>query len=96
MGTKPMLSFAGDAWENELELKDGSKIDFKRIRNLFVDFFRGDTIDNVRRTGLELLMQFTLQEGKNLFFFAVEMTSFKTFFWQHVYEKEADGQVFYS
>ena len=71
MGTKPMLSFAGDAWENELELKDGSKIDFKRIRNLFVDFFRGDTIDNVRRTGLELLMQFTLQEGKNLFFFGV-------------------------
>ena len=66
MGTKPMLSFAGDAWENELELKDGSKIDFKRIRNLFVDFFRGDTVNNVRRTGLELLMQFTLQEGKNL------------------------------
>lgn len=63
MGTKPMLSFAGDAWENVLELKDGSKIDFKRIRSLFVDFFRGDTIDNVRRTGLELLMQFTLQEG---------------------------------
>jgi len=71
MGTKPMLSFAGDAWENELELKDGSKIDFKRIRNLFVDFFRGDTIDNVRRTGLELLMQFTLQEG------VISMRSYK-------------------
>ena len=63
MGTKPLMSFAGDAWENELELKDGSKIDFKRIRNLLVDFFRGSTVDKIRRTGLELMMQFTLQEG---------------------------------
>lgn len=69
--TKPMLSFAGDQWDTKLELKDGTEIEWRRIRSLLVDFFRGQQVNSVRRKGLELFIQFTLANG------VISMRSYK-------------------
>ncbi|XP_053316034.1 ribosome production factor 2 homolog [Spea bombifrons] len=54
--TKPMLIFAGDAFEiNE---------DYRRLKNLFIDFFRGPDITGVRLAGLEHVLHFTAVDGK--------------------------------
>merc|ERR1711990_1314754 len=63
LGTKPILSFAGDQWESEITLKDQTQIHFKKIRNLFLDFFRGENVTNIRLKGLELFIQLTLIDG---------------------------------
>lgn len=62
--TKPILSFAGDQWDTEMELPDGTKLEWRRVRSLLVDFFRGPAVKTVRRTGLELMHSFTLTKGK--------------------------------
>merc|ERR1739838_907281 len=54
-GTKPVLSFAGDQWEAESET-----IDYPLVRNLLLDFYRGETAKSIRLKGLELFIQFTL------------------------------------
>jgi len=61
--TKPILSFAGDQWDTEMELPDGTKLEWRRVRSLLVDFFRGPAVKTVRRTGLELMHSFTLTKG---------------------------------
>lgn len=64
LGTKPVLAFAGDEWETEMIEKDGeTKTDLKQIRNLFLDFFRGESINNIRLKGMELFIQFSLING---------------------------------
>ncbi|XP_077343236.1 ribosome production factor 2 homolog [Lithobates pipiens] len=54
--TKPLLIFAGDAFEmNE---------DYKRLKNLLIDFFRGPTVSGIRLAGLEHILHFTAVDGK--------------------------------
>ncbi|CAJ0951589.1 unnamed protein product [Ranitomeya imitator] len=55
-GTKPLLIFAGDAFEiNE---------DYRRLKSLLIDFFRGPAVSGVRLAGLEHVMHFTAADGK--------------------------------
>ena len=61
-----MLSFAGDQWDSEMDLPDGTKLEWRRVRSLLVDFFRGPAVKTVRRTGLELMHSFTLTKGKRI------------------------------
>ncbi|KAM8953993.1 ribosome production factor 2 homolog [Pelodytes ibericus] len=54
--TKPLLIFAGDAFEvNE---------DYRRLKSLLTDFFRGPTVTAVRLAGLEHVLHFTAVDGK--------------------------------
>ncbi|XP_063299583.1 ribosome production factor 2 homolog [Pelobates fuscus] len=55
-GTKPLLIFAGDNFEvNE---------DYRRLKSLLIDFFRGPTVSAVRLAGLEHVLHFTAVDGK--------------------------------
>lgn len=54
--TKPCLLFAGEAFERDEE--------YKRLKNVFIDFFRGPVIDTVRLTGLEHILQFVVMNGR--------------------------------
>ncbi|MBN3287357.1 RPF2 factor, partial [Polyodon spathula] len=55
-GTKPLLIFAGDAFETGNE--------HKKLKNLLIDFFRGPTVPCVRLVGLEHVLHITALEGK--------------------------------
>ncbi|XP_060094238.1 ribosome production factor 2 homolog [Heteronotia binoei] len=55
-GTKPMLIFAGDAFD----LSE----DHRRLKSLLIDFFRGPTVSNVRLAGLEHVLHFTAVDEK--------------------------------
>lgn len=56
VGTKPCLIFAGEPFDTDYE--------YRRLKNLLTDFFRGPVVDNVRLSGLEHVMMFTAVEGK--------------------------------
>lgn len=56
IGTKPVLLFAGEAFETEP--------DYQRLKNLFLDFFRGQEINCVRLQGLEHVITFIAVENK--------------------------------
>ncbi|XP_076026662.1 ribosome production factor 2 homolog [Genypterus blacodes] len=55
-GTKPMLVFAGEAFDMDGE--------HKRLKSLLIDFFRGPTVTAVRLAGLEHVLHFTALDGK--------------------------------
>nr|XP_020469777.1 ribosome production factor 2 homolog [Monopterus albus] len=55
-GTKPMLVFAGEAFDADSE--------HKRLKSLLIDFFRGPTVPAVRLAGLEHVLHFTALDGK--------------------------------
>lgn len=55
VGTKPMLIFAGE-FEQSKELE--------RLKNFFIDFFRGGTAEAVSLQGLEHVIMFTAAEDK--------------------------------
>ncbi|KAK7108841.1 ribosome production factor 2 homolog [Littorina saxatilis] len=55
-GMKPALIFSGEAFDQDS--------DHKRIKNLFIDFFRGPVVDNVRLAGLEHVISLTAADGK--------------------------------
>uniref|UniRef100_A0A7N6BKW9 Ribosome production factor 2 homolog n=1 Tax=Anabas testudineus TaxID=64144 RepID=A0A7N6BKW9_ANATE len=55
-GTKPMLIFAGEAFDTDNE--------HKRLKSLLTDFFRGPTVSAVRLAGLEHILHFTALDGK--------------------------------
>ncbi|CAL8315127.1 unnamed protein product [Merluccius merluccius] len=55
-GTKPMLVFAGDAFDTDTDLR--------RLKSLFIDFFRGPTVPAVRLAGLEHILHITALEDK--------------------------------
>ncbi|KAM4694934.1 ribosome production factor 2 homolog isoform 2-T2 [Discoglossus pictus] len=57
-GTKPLLVFAGDVFE--------SNEDYKRLKNLLIDFFRGPNVTGIRLAGLEHVLHFTAVDGKVL------------------------------
>lgn len=56
MGTKPCLLFAGEIFDTDAE--------YKRLKNLLMDFFRGPSVEQVRLAGLEHVIQFTAHDGK--------------------------------
>lgn len=56
VGTKPCILFAGEPFDQELE--------YKRLKNLFIDFFRGPVVDQVRLAGMEHVIMITAQDGK--------------------------------
>ncbi|MEE6476037.1 hypothetical protein FKM82_010947 [Ascaphus truei] len=55
-GTKPLLIFAGDAFE----LSE----DYRRLKSLLIDFFRGPSVSGIRLAGLEHVLHFTAVDGK--------------------------------
>ncbi|XP_071954924.1 ribosome production factor 2 homolog [Antedon mediterranea] len=55
-GAKPCLVFAGELFENDAE--------HKRLKSLFIDFFHGETISNIRLAGLEHVISFTAIANK--------------------------------
>ncbi|XP_061560307.1 ribosome production factor 2 homolog [Phycodurus eques] len=55
-GTKPMLVFAGEAFDMDDE--------YKRLKSLLIDFFRGPSVSAVRLAGLEHVLHFTAVDGK--------------------------------
>ncbi|KAM9778515.1 ribosome production factor 2 homolog [Syngnathus typhle] len=55
-GTKPMLVFAGEAFDMNNE--------YKRLKSLLIDFFRGPSVSAVRLAGLEHVLHFTAVEDK--------------------------------
>ncbi|KAG9347447.1 hypothetical protein JZ751_005014 [Albula glossodonta] len=55
-GTKPLLVFAGEAFDTDNE--------YKRLRSIFTDFFRGPNVPCIRLAGLEHLLHFMALEGK--------------------------------
>ncbi|XP_070595588.1 ribosome production factor 2 homolog [Erythrolamprus reginae] len=50
-GTKPMLIFAGDAFDIDEE--------HRRLKSLLIDFFRGPVVPSIRLAGLEHVLHFT-------------------------------------
>ncbi|XP_057305757.1 ribosome production factor 2 homolog [Hydractinia symbiolongicarpus] len=56
VGTKPCLLFSGEEFEN--------KIEYRRLKSLFIDFWRGEKVENIRLQGLEHILQFTACEDK--------------------------------
>ncbi|KAM9154511.1 ribosome production factor 2 homolog [Pangshura tecta] len=55
-GTKPMLIFAGDTFDLNEE--------YRRLKSLLIDFFRGPTVPTIRLAGLEYVLHFTAMDGK--------------------------------
>ncbi|XP_070568809.1 ribosome production factor 2 homolog isoform X2 [Ptychodera flava] len=55
-GIKPCLMFSGEPFEQDY--------DYKRLKNLLVDFFRGPVISNIRLAGLEHVLHFAAVDGK--------------------------------
>jgi len=50
VGVKPMLLFTGDVWERDEKMKG--------IKNLWLDFFRGETVKSVDVEGLQYVISF--------------------------------------
>jgi len=59
VGSKPCLLFIGDQWENEER--------FKKLKNLFVDMFRGEEVDKLDLSGLDHGIVCTVIDDKILF-----------------------------
>uniref|UniRef100_A0A8C6V7A2 Ribosome production factor 2 homolog n=1 Tax=Naja naja TaxID=35670 RepID=A0A8C6V7A2_NAJNA len=55
-GTKPMLIFAGDAFDIDEE--------HRRLKSLLIDFFRGPVVPSIRLAGLEHVLHFTAVDEK--------------------------------
>lgn len=56
MGSKPLLLFIGDQWENDNL--------YKSIQNLFIDYFRGDKADKISLKGVDHAIGFSCVDGK--------------------------------
>jgi len=66
-GAKPCLLFSGE------EFADTTNAEMQRIKSLFIDFFRGDEVTNVRLAGIEHVLQF-ISHGNKIY-----MRSYKIF-----------------
>uniref|UniRef100_UPI00358E3C6D ribosome production factor 2 homolog n=1 Tax=Myxine glutinosa TaxID=7769 RepID=UPI00358E3C6D len=55
-GMKPLLLFAGEEFESDLE--------HRRLKNMLIDFFRGPSTSAVRLAGLEHALTFTAIDGR--------------------------------
>ncbi|EHB00381.1 Brix domain-containing protein 1 [Heterocephalus glaber] len=58
-GTKPILIFAGDDFD--------TTGDYRRLKSLPIDLFRGPTVANICLAGLEYVLHFTALKGKVYF-----------------------------
>ena len=58
LGNKPCMVFCGEPFETES--------DYKKLKNYFIDFFRGVEATEVRLQGFEHALLFTAVEGKVL------------------------------
>jgi len=58
VGTKPCLTFSGQAFDSNDEMK--------RLKSMFIDFFRGPEVTHVRLAGLEHTIQFTALDEKTI------------------------------
>lgn len=58
-GTKPCVMFTGEEFENKHE--------YRRLKTMLLDMWRGEKIENVRLQGLEHIIQVTACEGKVYF-----------------------------
>jgi len=58
VGTKPCLLFEGESFA------DKANTEMQRLKSLFIDFFRGPEVTNVRLAGIEHVLQFTSLEKK--------------------------------
>lgn len=52
IGSKPMMLFVGDTWDQQ--------DDYRNLRSLLTDFYRGDVVDKLVLSGLDHLIVFTL------------------------------------
>jgi ribosome production factor 2 len=59
LGSKPCLLFAGDQFETEVE--------FIRLKNIFIDFFRGHELKKLVLDGVDHVISFTTAEGRVYF-----------------------------
>lgn len=55
-GTKPMLLFSGEMFNTDVE--------YQRLKNLLIDFFRGPVVGHIRPQGLEHIIMFNCVGGK--------------------------------
>lgn len=55
-GTKPLLQFAGEAFETQH--------DYIRMKNFFIDFFSGPKSDGIRLAGVESVLSIVAVEGR--------------------------------
>ena len=55
LGSKPALVFLGDQWSADST--------YDRIRNFFIDFFRGDRVEKINLKGIDHVMVFALVGG---------------------------------
>lgn len=51
IGSKPLLLFVGDVWQNDAN--------HRNLQNLLIDFYRGDVVDQLVVSGLDHIMVFT-------------------------------------
>ena len=58
-GVKPCLIFSGDIWHQNEE--------YTKCKNLLIDFFRGEEVEQVRLAGFEHVLSFTAADGKIYF-----------------------------
>jgi len=58
-GSKPCVMFSGEEFQN--------KIEYSRLRNLMLDFWRGEKVQNIRLQGVEHIIQITCADGKIYF-----------------------------
>lgn len=56
VGSKPLLVFQGDQWENDTT--------YKNIKNLLIDIFRGDNIEKISLTGVDHVVSCSCVDGK--------------------------------
>lgn len=54
IGSKPVLLFQGDIWQQ--------KADYRNLQNLLTDFYRGDVVDKLVATGIDHIIVFTAAE----------------------------------
>jgi ribosome production factor 2 len=54
IGSKPVLLFQGDLWQQKAE--------YRNLQNLLTDFYRGDVVDKLVATGIDHIIVFTAAE----------------------------------
>jgi ribosome production factor 2 len=65
LGSKPCLIFSGDLFETEVE--------YVRLKNIFIDFFRGEELTKLSLGGVDHVISFTAAEG-HVYFRAFQLS----------------------
>jgi ribosome production factor 2 len=58
IGSKPLLLFAGDVWQQDRNMRN--------LQNLLVDFYRGDVVDKLVVSGVDHIITFTAGNAPGL------------------------------